>query len=51
MNDTRPKIETAITLPYRPILLLMLTISAISLAGAGATIATAQPASAAIAAD
>lgn len=43
MND-----QPAITFPYRPILLLMLAMSALSLAGAGATIATAQPSSTAV---
>ena len=49
MNEQQPTIETAITFPYRPVLLLMLAVSALSLAGAGAaTIATAQPASGAV---
>jgi hypothetical protein len=48
MNDHQVTIEPAITFPYRPVLFLMLAVSAISLAGAGATIATAQPASATV---
>jgi hypothetical protein len=44
MNDHGPTIDSAITFPYRPILLLMLAMSALSLAGAGASIASVQPA-------
>ena len=51
MNDQGQKIETAVSFPYRPILLLMLAMSAISLGGAGASIASAQSAPAVVAAD
>jgi len=50
MNDYPTASDTAITLPYRPILLLFLALGALSLAGAGATIATAQAPSTKIAA-
>ena len=51
MNEPQPTIEPAITFPYRPVLLVMLAMSALSLAGAGATIATARPASSAAVAE
>lgn len=50
MNNYPTTNDTAITLPYRPILLLFLALSALSLLGAGASIATAQAPSAEISA-
>jgi hypothetical protein len=43
MNNSPTASDSAITLPYRPILVLFLALSALSLLGAGASIATAQP--------
>jgi hypothetical protein len=51
MNEQKPTIEPAITFPYRSVMLVMLAMSALSLAGASATIATAQPVSTAVAAE
>ena len=50
MNDYPTASDSAITLPYRPILLLFLALGALSLAGAGVTIATAQAPSTEVAA-
>lgn len=50
MNNSPTASDTAITLPYRPILLLFLALSALSLLGAGASIATAQAPSAEVSA-
>lgn len=47
---TYPTTDPAITLPYRPILILFLALSALSLLGAGASIATAQAPSTEVAA-
>ena len=51
MNDQKPTIDPAVNFPYRPILLLMLAVSALSLGGAGAAIASAQAATTVAAAE
>lgn len=50
MNNHSTTHDTAITLPYRPILLMFLALSALSLLGAGASIATAKAPSAEVSA-
>ena len=51
MKNQEQTIDPAVSFPYRPILLLMLAVSALSLGGAGAALASAQSAPTVAAAD